>query len=412
MIGRREDIIVALDVGTTKICALAGKINDKAEIELTSMGLVPSLGLRKGVVINLDETIDSISKALSSAEKSCQENINQVFAGIAGSHIQGLNSRGAIAVSRSDHEITHKDINRVINAAKVVAIPPDRQLIHVLPQEFIIDEQNGIKVPLGMAGVRLEAEVYLVTGAVTSIQNIMKSINRSGFEVEEIVLGPLASSEAVLTEDEKKLGVVLIDIGGGTTDIVIYVDGNIKHVKIIPVGGELITNDIAVGLRIPRSLAESLKKKEGSTLYSLEKNDKIRSTALIGMGDGQGQFPRRLFCEIIEARMEEIFSLVKTEIMKTGLVDLIASGIVLTGGGSLLKGVTQMAEEIFDLPARIGVPHTIIEKEKKTQNPMFSVSVGLLHLGLKSRRLGRTALKGSMFSRTIGRFKEKVEDLF
>ena len=410
MIGRREDIIVALDVGTTKICALAGKINDKAEIELKSMGLVPSLGLRKGVVINLDETIDSISKALSSTEKSCQENINQVFAGSAGSHIQGLNSRGAIAVSRSDHEITHKDINRVINAAKVVAIPPDRQLIHVLPQEFIIDEQNGIKVPLGMAGVRLEAEVYLVTGAVTSIQNIMKSINRSGFEVEEIVLGPLASSEAVLTEDEKKLGVVLIDIGGGTTDIVIYVDGNIKHVKIIPVGGELVTNDIAVGLRTPRSLAESLKKKEGSTLRSLDKDDTI--TTLIGLGDREGRFPRRLFCEIIEARMEEIFSLVKTEIMKTGLVDLIAAGVVLTGGGSLLKGVTQMAEEIFNLPVRIGVPHTIIEKEKKTQNPMFSVSVGLLHLALKSRRLRRTALRGSIFSRTVGRVKEKVEELF
>ncbi|MEA3369589.1 MAG: cell division protein FtsA [Candidatus Ratteibacteria bacterium] len=410
MIGRREDVIVALDVGTTKICALAGKINDEGEIELESMGLAPSLGLRKGVVINLDETIDSISKALGSVEKSCQENINRVFAGIAGSHIQGLNSRGAIAVSRSDHEITHKDINRVINAAKVVAIPPDRQLIHVLPQEFIIDEQNGIKIPLGMAGVRLEAEVYLVTGAVTSIQNIMKSISRSGFEVEEIVLGPLAASEAVLSEDEKKLGVVLIDIGGGTTDIVIYVDGNIKHVKIIPAGGELVTNDIAVGLRTPSTLAESLKKKEGSTLRSLDKDDEI--TTLIGLGDRQGKFPRRLLCEIIEARMEEIFNLVKTEIMKTGLVDLIAAGVVLTGGGSLLKGVTQMAEEIFNLPARIGAPHSLIEKEKKTRNPMFSVGVGLLQYALKSRQLRKTALKGNIFSRTVGRFREKAEEMF
>ena len=409
MIGR-EDIIAALDVGTTKICALVGRVSDKDEIELLGMGLVPSVGLRKGVVVNLEDTIDSVSKALNVVQENSKADIRQLVAGIAGSHIHGLNSRGAIAISRSDREITNRDVSRVINAAKVVAIPPDHQLIHVLPQEYIIDEQNGIKVPLGMAGVRLEAEVYLVTGAATSIQNIMKSIERSGFKVEEMVLGPLASSEAVLTEDEKKLGVVLVDIGGGTTDVVIFLDGNIKHIKIIPVGGELLTNDVAVGLRTPRALAEELKKKEGSTLRSLDKDDEI--TTLIGLGSRETTFPRRLLCEIIEARMEEIFTLVKTEIMKTGLMDLIGAGVVLTGGGSLLKGAAQMAEEIFNLPARIGFPQGIIEKGKNTQNPMFSVGVGLLLYALKSGEFRGGTLGGNVFSRFMNRLKERTEDLF
>jgi len=407
---RRDDLIIGLDVGTTKICALLGQINDKGKIELRGMGLAPSVGLKKGVVVNLEETIDSISKALNILEKSSQEGVSQVVAGIAGRHIHGLNSRGAIGISRTDHEITTKDVNRVINAAKVVAIPPDRQLIHVLPQEFIIDEQNGIKVPLGMSGVRLEAEVFLVTGAATSIQNIMKSINRAGFSVEEMVLGPLASSEAVLTEDEKKLGVVLVDIGGGTTDLVIYTDGIIRHIKIIPVGGEHVTNDLAVGLRTSTILAEGLKKKEGSTLRTLTKDAQV--TILTSLGGREHQFPRHLLCEIIEARMEEIFNLVKKEIMKSGFMDLIAAGVVLTGGGSLLKGLPEMAEEIFNLPVRIGIPGGLIEKEKSTNNPMFSVGVGLLLHALKSRQLGRTSLKGGIFNRALGRFKEKVEDLF
>ena len=407
---RQEDLIVALDVGTTKICALVGKITDKGKIELCGMNLVPSMGLRKGVVVSLEETIGSISKALSGAEKSSQEEINQVFAGVAGSHIQGLNSRGAIGISRADREITHKDVNRVITAAKVVAIPPDRQLIHVLPQEFIIDDQSGIKDPLGMAGVRLEAEVYLVTGAAASIQNVTRSIDRAGFGVEEMVLGPLVSSEAVLTEDEKKLGVVLVDIGGGTTDIIIYIDGSIKHIKILPVGGELVTNDVAVGMRTPKTQAEQLKKKEGSTLRSVGEDDEI--TIVSGLGGRERQLPRHLLCEIIEARMEEIFTLVKKEIIKTGLMDLIAAGIVLTGGGSLLKGAPQMAEEIFNLPARIGIPRGLVAKEKDIQNPMFSVGVGLLLYALKSRQQGRVALKGNVFSRTLGRFREKIEDMF
>jgi len=407
---KREDLIVGLDIGTTKICALVGRITDKGEIELLGMNLVPSLGLRKGVVVNLEETIGSIGKALSNAEKSSQEEVKQVFAGIAGSHIQGLSSRGAIGISRADREITNKDVNRVITAAKVVAIPPDRQLIHVLPQEFIIDDQNGIRDPLGMAGVRLEAEVYLVTGATTSMQNVTRSIDRAGFGVEEMVLGPLVSSEAVLTQDEKKLGVVLVDIGGGTTDVIVYVDGSIKHIKILPVGGELVTNDVAVGMRTTRTQAEELKKKEGSTLRSLVEDNDI--TIVSGLGGRERRLPRHLLCEIIEARMEEIFTLVKKEIMKTGLIDLMATGIVLTGGGSLLKGTTQMAEEIFNLPARIGIPQGIIEKDKKIQNPMFSVGVGLLLYALKSKQEGRTALKGNIFSRILGKLREKFEDMF
>ncbi len=406
---RKEDLLVSLDVGTTKVCILVGKAAEE-KVELTGIGLVPSVGLRKGVVVSLEETIGSITKALNSAEEASQEQISQVIAGVSGSHIQGLNSRGAIGISRTDREITHKDVNRVITAAKVVAIPPDRQLIHVLPQEFIIDDQNGIKDPLGMAGVRLEAEVYLATGAATSIQNVTKSINRAGINVEEMILSPLAASEAVLTEDEKKLGVVLVDIGGGTTDVVIYIDGNIKHIKILPVGGELVTNDVAVGMRTPRTLAEELKKKEGSTLRSLSKDDEI--TIVSGLGGKERRLPRHLLCEIIEARMEEILTLVKKEIMKTGLTDLIAAGVVLTGGGSLLKGVPQMAEEIFNLPSRIGSPQGIVAESKDIEDPIFSVGAGLLLYALRSRQMGRTNLKGNILNRTAGKLRQKFEELF
>lgn len=332
----KGETIVGLDIGTTKICAIIGEM-DEDRMEIIGVGTAPSHGLKKGVVVNIDSTIKSIENAVSEAELMAGVEISSVYAGIAGSHIKGINSHGVIAISRG-REVTAADMERVIDAAKAVSIPLDREIIHVLPQQFIIDGQDGIKEPIGMSGTRLEVEIHIVTGAVTSAQNIVKCVNRSGFEVDDLVLEPLAASYAVLTDDEKDLGVVLVDIGGGTTDIGIFIDGSIWHTSVLSIGGDNVTKDISVGLRTPVVDAEKIKITYGCASPSLVKDDEMIEIPSVGERRSK-TLPRQVLSEIIEPRMEEIFSLINQEIRMTGYENMIASGIVLTGGAAMLKGV-------------------------------------------------------------------------
>lgn len=411
---KKREFVVGLDIGTTKICAMIGCQGEDSEVEIIGIGVVPSQGLRKGVVVNLESTIDSIERAIEEAEGSAGLEVSRVFAGIAGGHIKGLNSRGVIVISRSFREITRKDVERVINAAKAIAIPPDREVIHVIPQEFIVDDQEGVKNPLEMSATRLEAEVHIVTGAVTSAQNIIKSINRAGFEVEDIVLGPLASGEAVLTAEEKRSGVILIDIGGGTTDIVIFVKGSLRHSEVLALGGDHVTNDIAVGLRTSSLQAEEVKKVHGCVLPFLIKQEESVDYSGIE-GRRGGRISRAQLAKIIEPRIEELLTLVNTEVERTGLSRLISAGVVLTGGTSLLKGLPEMAQRIFRLPVRIGRPNGRTKGlEKVGDSPIYATGAGLVHYGLACRQGKRTArFKGrNLFGRVAVRMKELFGEFF
>ena len=348
----KEEIVVGLDIGTTKICAVVGEISGD-EINIVGIGTHPSIGLRKGVVVNIESTVESIKKAVEEAELMAGCEISSVYAGIAGGHITGFNSRGIVAVKSS--EITELDVERVIDAARAVAIPMDREVIHVLPQEFIVDDEAGIQNPVGMAGVRLEAKIHIVTGAVTSAHNIVKCANRSGLDVCDIVLESLASGEAVLVEEEKELGTGLIDLGGGTSDLAVFCNKNIRHTFVLALGGNNLTNDLAIGLHAPLGEAEKIKKKYGTCIA---KNISSEETIEVpGMG---GRKPRKLqrqiLGEILEPRMEEIFTLINREIYRAGMEKLISSGIVLTGGSALLCDVTEVAESVFNFPTRLGKP--------------------------------------------------------
>ncbi len=411
---KKREFVVGLDIGTTKICAMVGRRGEAGEVDIIGMGVTPSKGLRKGVVVNLESTIDSIERAIEKAESAAGLEVSHVFTGIAGGHIKGLNSRGVIAISRGSREIVKKDIDRVIDAAKAVAIPLDREVINVIPQEFIVDDQGGVKDPLGMSATRLEAEVHIVTGAVTSAQNIIKSISRAGFEVEDMVLGPLASGEAVLTAEEKHSGVVLIDMGGGTTDIVIFVKGNIRHSEVLALGGDHVTNDIAIGLRTSSLHAEDMKKAHGCALPSLIRRDE--SVDYPGVEGRRGsKISRTQLSEIIEPRIEELLSLVNAEVERTGLSHLISAGVVLTGGASLLEGLPEMAERIFRLPVRMGRPDVRTKGlENIGDSPIYATGVGLVHYGLDYRQGKRTArFKGrNLFSQVALRMKEWFGEFF
>lgn len=407
----REDIIVGLDIGTTKVCAVIGEI-DEDRVEIIGVGTSPSHGLRKGVVVNIDSTIKSIENAISEAELMAGVEVSSVFSGIAGGHIKGINSHGVIAISRG-REVTRADVERVIDAAKAVSIPLDREIIHVLPQQFIIDGQDGIKEPIGMSGVRLEVEIHIVTGAVTSAQNIIKCVNRAGFEVEDIVLEPLAASYAVLTEDEKDLGVVLVDIGGGTTDIAIFIDGSIWHTGVLSIGGDNVTKDISVGLRTPIVEAEKIKINYGSCMSSLVKNGETIVIPSVGEHK-ERTLPRQVLAEIIEPRMEEIFSLINQEIRMTGYENLVTSGIVLTGGASLLEGTVELAERVFDLPVRIGTPAGVSGLVDVINSPLYSTGVGLVIYGMMHKLEGKKTKLGTknIFGRTFTRIKEWFGEFF
>jgi cell division protein FtsA len=380
MSAKRDNLIVGLDIGTTKICAIVGNVTEEG-LDIVGIGTSPSRGLRKGVVINIESTVASIRKAVEEAELMAGCEIKSVYAGIAGGHIKGFNSQGVIAIK--NREVCAEDVKRVIDAAKAIAIPMDREVIHILPQEFIIDDQDGIREPLGMSGVRLEAKVHIVTGAVASAQNIIKSCNRAGLDVADIVLEQLASSESVLSADEKELGVALIDVGGGTTDIAIFVDGAIKHTSVLSLGGNHLTNDIAVGLRTPMAEAEKIKQKYGCCLASMVGKDETIEVPSVG-GRKPRVLSRQLLAEILEPRVEEIFTLVNREIVKSGFEDVIASGVVLTGGSTILEGMPELAEQVFNLPVRRGLPQRIGGLVDVVNSPAYATGVGLVVYGSKN----------------------------
>jgi cell division protein FtsA len=409
MNNKRENLIVGLDIGTTKICAIVGAMTDEG-LDIVGIGTSPSRGLRKGVVINIESTVNAIRKALQEAELMAGCEIKSVFAGIAGGHIKGINSQGVIAIK--NREVTNEDVRRVIDAAKALAIPMDREVIHILPQEFIIDDQDGIKEPLGMSGVRLEARVHIVTGAVASAQNIIKSCNKAGVDVGDIVLEQLASSEAVLAPDEKDLGVALVDIGGGTTDIAIFVDGAIKHTSVLSLGGNHLTNDIAVGLRTPTAEAEKIKQISGCCLVSMVGKDETIEVPSVG-GREPRILSRQLLAEILEPRVEEIFTLVNREIVKSGFEDLIASGVVLTGGSAILPGMPELAEQIFDLPVRRGKPINIGGLIDVVNSPIYATGVGLVKYGSRNMQTRNFVIgQENLFDRVARRMKEWFGEFF
>lgn len=382
--GYEEDIIVGLDIGTTKVCAVIGRINEYNSVDIIGVGTSPSRGLRKGVVVNIESTVHSVATAIEKAELMAGLEVRSVYAGIAGGHIEGVNSRGVVAVSSRGKEISEQEVERVIEAAKALALPMEREVIHVIPQEFIVDNQDGIKDPVGMNGVRLEAEVHIVTGAVASAQNIVKSVNRSGYAVNDIVLEPLASALATLKEDEKELGVVLIDIGGGTTDVLVYLNGSIWHTNVISMGGNHVTSDISIGLRTPINAAEEIKKDWGIALSELVDTDEIIEVPNVG-GRKPTRMPRQILAEIIQPRMEEIFYLVKNDLDQKDFKDLLSGGVVVTGGASLLEGTDKVAERIFEMPVRIGRPSNVGGLVDEVSSPEYSTGVGLVLYGMQAR---------------------------
>jgi cell division protein FtsA len=405
----QENIIVGLDIGTTKICCVVGEVNG-SEVNIIGIGTHPSVGLRKGVVVNIESTVESIKKAVEEAELMAGCEISSVYAGIAGGHITGFNSRGIVAVKGP--EITPTDIDRVIDAARAVAIPMDREVIHVLPQEYIVDDQTGIQNPLGMAGVRLEAKIHIVTGAVTSAHNIVKCANRAGLDVCDIVLESLASGEAVLTEEEKQLGTALIDLGGGTSDLAIFSVQNIKHTFVLALGGDNLTNDIAVGLRAPLAEAEKIKKKYGTCLSTNASGDE--TIEVPGMGGRKARkLPRQILAEILEPRMEEIFTLIKREIYRSDMENAVSAGLVVTGGTALLDGVTEIAEAVMGLPCRLGKPQGITGLTDVVNNPMYATGVGLVMYGArkvpeKKFRIRDKNIFNSIIQRMRKWFKEVI----
>ena len=375
----KKEHVVGLDIGTTKTACFIGELQD-ANIEVIGVGIAPSTGLRKGVVVNIEATVASIAQAVSFAEKMANCHVSTVYAGIAGGHIRSFNSTGIVAVR--DREISAYDVGRVLEAARAVPIALDREILHVIPQEYIIDHQDGIRQPIGMSGVRLEARVHMVTGALSSAQNIIKCVNQAGLSVSEICLEPIASSEAVLSRDEKELGVILIDIGGGTSDLAIFREGALIHTSVLPIGGNHLTRDIAVGLRTPQKEAENLKIQWGCALSNLVSSDQTIEVPGVGGRDGR-TLPRRALAQIIEPRLEEIFSLIHREVMKSGLRHLLSAGVVITGGASLLEGLPELAEFIFEMPVKRGMPQAHLGRSDLAHSPKFATGVGLLHYGAK-----------------------------
>ena len=373
-----KNLIVGLDIGTSKVVAIVGEITPESTVDIIGIGSHPSIGLKKGVVVNIESTVHSIQRAIEEAELMAGCQIHSVYTGIAGQHIRSLNSHGIVAIR--DHEVTQADVDRVIDAAKAVPIPADQKILHILPQQFIIDTQDGIKEPVGMSGVRLEAKVHMVTGSVSAAQNIIKCVRRCGLEVDDIILEQLASSYSVLTEDEKELGVCLVDIGGGTTDIAVFTHGSIRHTAVIPIAGDQVTNDIAVALRTPTQSAEAIKIKYACALSRLAEPDEI--IEVTGVTERPARRLSKLtLAEVVEPRYEELFALVQSELRRQGLEELLGSGIVVTGGSAKMEGVVELAEEIFRMPVRLGLPRYVTGLVDVVRNPIYSTGVGLLLYG-------------------------------
>ena len=373
-----NNLIVGLDIGTSKVVAIVGEVTVEGDIDIIGIGTQPSRGLKKGVVVNIESTVQSIQRAVEEAELMAGCQIRSVYAGIAGSHIRSINSHGIVAIK--EKEVTAADVARVIDAAKAVAIPADQRILHVLPQEFVIDNSEGIRDPISMSGVRLEAKVHLVTGAMSSAQNIIKCVRRCGLEVDDIILEQLASSAAVLTEDEKELGVCLVDIGGGTTDIAVFSDGAIRHTAVIPIAGDQVTNDIAVALRTPTQYANDLKIKYACALRQLAADDETIEVPSVGDREPR-RLARQTLAEVVEPRYEELLSLVQAELRRSGFEEICAAGVVLTGGSSKMEGAIELAEEIFHMPVRLGYPQHVSGLVDVVRNPIHSTGVGLLLFG-------------------------------
>lgn len=377
-----KNLIVGLDIGTSKVVAIVGEVRSDGEIDIIGIGSHPSRGLKRGVVVNIESTEQSIQRAVEEAELMAGCEIHSVHAGIAGSHIRSMDSHGIVAIK--EREVTAQDVERVIDAARAVAIPADQKVIHIMPQEFIIDNQDGIRHPIGMSGVRLEAKVHLVTGAVSAAQNIIKCVRRCGLEVDDLILEQLASSYSVLGDDERELGVCLVDIGGGTTDIAIFTGGAIRHTSVIPIAGDQVTNDIAVALRTPTQHAEDIKIRYACALKQFASGDEIIEVPSIGDRPSR-RLSRQTLAEVVEPRYDELLTLVQAELRRSGYEDLVAGGVVLTGGSAKIEGLIELAEEIFHMPVRLGIPQGVTGLADVVRNPIYATGVGLLQFGYKNR---------------------------
>jgi cell division protein FtsA len=389
-----KELLVALDIGTSKVVAIVGEVQEDGELEVIGFGSHPSRGLKKGVVVNIESTVHSIQRAVEEAELMAGCEIQSVYTGIAGSHVRSLNSHGIVGIR--DREVGPGDVDRVIDAARAVPIPADQRILHVLPQEFIIDGQEGIRDPIGMSGVRLEARVHMVTGAASAAQNIVKCVQRCGLEVEDIVLEQLASSFSVLTEDEKELGACLVDIGGGTTDIAVFHDGAIKHTAVIPIAGDQVTNDIAISLRTPTQYAEEIKIKYACALSQLANRDETIEVPSVGDRPSR-RLARHTLAEVVEPRYEELFTLIANELRRSNFEDIIAAGVVLTGGSSKMEGAVELAEEVFHMPVRLGMPQFVKGLGEVVRNPIHATGVGILiYARDKAERGVDTAVRGGL----------------
>ncbi|HEY2996214.1 MAG TPA: cell division protein FtsA [Methylomirabilota bacterium] len=385
------ELVVGLDVGTTKICAVIGEPKAGGSLDIVGVGNAPSRGLRRGVVVNIDSTVEAIKQAVAEAEQMAGVEVAGVYAGIAGGHVRSLNSRGVTAVTGREREVSAADVERAVDAARAINVPQDREIIHVLPQTFMVDDADGVREPVGMSGVRLEVECHIVTAAVTSVQNVVRSVNRAGLTVQDVVLEPIASAEAVLFPDEKELGVVLIDIGGGTTDMALFRDGAVWHTAVLPLGGDHITNDVAVGLRTPMADAEALKKRYGCALTSLVPAEETVDVPSVG-GRKPRELSRQVLSEIIQPRVEEIFTLVAQGLAKAGFQDAATAGIVVTGGSSIMEGVPELAEAVFEQPVRRGVPAEVGGLANVVRSPIYATGVGLALYGARRQAGGAVPL--------------------
>jgi cell division protein FtsA len=396
-------LIVGLDIGTSKIAAIVAQIGPEGGFEIIGMGNHPSRGLKKGVVVNIETTVNAVQRALEEAELMADCKIREAYTGIAGSHIRSFNSQGMVAVK--DKEVQQADIERVIDTARAVQIPNDQQILHVLNQEFIIDGQEDVREPLGMSGVRLEVKVHIVTGAVSSAQNIIKCVRRCGLEVRDLVLQPLASASAVISDDEKDLGVALVDIGGGTTDLVVFTHGAIRHTAVIPIAGDQITNDIAMALRTPTKDAEEIKERFGCALAQLA--DPQDMVEVPGLGEREPrQLSRKTLAEVIEPRVEELYSLVQQVLRESGFEELLSSGVVLTGGSSVMQGMVELGEEIFHMPVRIGVPRYAGALAEVLRTPRYATAMGLLYEGVAQKEQGKLSRQSGSVGAVLGRMRE------
>ena len=405
-----KNLIVGLDIGTSKIVAIAAEVKPDGGFEIIGMGSYPSRGLKKGVVVNIETTVNAIQRALEEAELMADCKIREVYTGIAGSHIKSFNSHGTVAIKNK--EVSRTDVERVMETAKAVNIPADQQVLHILNQEFIVDGQEDVREPIGMSGIRLEVKVHIVTGAVSAAQNIMKCVRRCGLEVRDLVLQPLASAMAVLSEDEKDLGVCLIDIGGGTTDIAVFTNGAIRHTAVIPIAGDQITNDIAMALRTPTKDAEDIKCSYGCALRGMA--DPHEMVEVSGVGErGARQLSRQTLAEVIEPRVEELYSLVQAELRRGGFEELLSSGIVITGGSSSLQGMVELGEEIFHMPVRLGLPHYRGGLAEVVRTPRFSTGVGLIIAGMEQlQRDQHSRLQGNSFKQVLERMRSWFQGNF